>query len=101
MSYIIYGHGGGGGGGGDLLIRSCLPSPSSTWEWDLGTLRYQNLQNAGNGVMEEQLTASIIDALWYIDGHHSTLEAQSGSIPDPFCRLQYSGKKQAQEMRKM
>ena len=32
--------------------------------------------------------SNLPDALWYIDGHHSTLEAQSYSIPEPFNRFE-------------
>lgn len=41
----------------------------------------------GGRTLGKNVISSLCDTLWYIDGHHSTLEVRSGSIPAPFDRF--------------
>ena len=42
----------------------------------------------GGDTHGRHFVSNLRDALWYIDGHHSTLEARSFSIPEPFDRFE-------------
>lgn len=41
----------------------------------------------GAGTHGKNFMYNLRDALWYIDGHHSTLEARSCPVPDPFSQF--------------